>query len=267
MNVTEYIGSGIVELYAMNALSPDEKKEFERLMILYPEINIELRKTEKALEEYALSHSKNPRPGLRQQILEEIQEKGKVVNIKSKVKENKENYSLTYKYMIAACLAALVVSTFASWFFYSRWNEAEERYTSLLSDKNELAQNYNLVKASYEDVASNLIVLRDESSTVVVLNSTDTTHKYQARVYWSKYTHHAFLDVLSLPSPGEGKQYQLWALIGGKPVDAGVILSGNQRIQRMKEIEYADLWAVTLENKGGSITPTLSQMYLISKSG
>ncbi len=264
MNVTEYIASGIIELYAMNALSPEEKKEFERLMILYPEIKIELHKTEKVLEDYTKNYSKNPRPELRQRIMEEIQEKGKEVNIKSNV--SRENYSLTYKYMIAASLAALVVSTFASWFFYSRWNEAEERYTLLLNEKNELAQNYNLVKTTYDDTVMNLVIMRDESTNVIVLNATDSTKQFQARVYWSKYTNHAFLDVLSLPTPVEGKQYQLWALIGGKPVDAGVFITGTQRIQRMKDINQADFWAVTLEPKGGSLSPTLNQMYLISKS-
>ena len=31
MNVKEYISSGIIELYAMNALSPQEKKEVEQM--------------------------------------------------------------------------------------------------------------------------------------------------------------------------------------------------------------------------------------------
>ena len=54
MNVNEYIASGIVELYAMNALSSEEKMEFERVMLLYPEIASELRKAEHALEELLL---------------------------------------------------------------------------------------------------------------------------------------------------------------------------------------------------------------------
>ena len=265
MNVNEYITSGIVELYAMNALTPEEKKEFERLMILYPEIARELDVTMQTLEEYSSSHALNPRPQIRQRIMDKINEdnieikrpKGKIVN---------HDYSLTYKYMIAASLAALVVSTFASWFFYSRWNEAEERYTSLLNEKNELAQNYNLVKTTFDETISNLEIIRDEHSNVIVLNSTDTTHHYQARVYWSNYTHRSFIDVLSLPAPASGKQYQLWALVGGKPIDAGVLLTGDQNVQRMKDILLADLWAVTLEPSGGSLVPTLDQMYLISKN-
>ena len=264
MNVNEYIASGIVELYAMNALSPEEKKEFERLMILYPEIGMELRNTEHALENYTSAQTLNPRPALRERIMNEVKnDANKVIPIYKN--KSGQDYTLSYKYLIAACLAALVVSTFASWFFYSRWDEAEVRYTSLLNEKNELADNYNLVKATYDVTLANLIVMRDESMNVVVLNSTDTTKHYQARVYWNNQTQRSYIDVLSMPSPGEGKQFQLWALVGGKPVDAGVFVTGQEGIQRVKDVVNADLWAVTLEPKGGSLSPTLDQMYLISK--
>ena len=87
------------------------------------------------------------------------------------------------------------------------------------------------------------------------------------RVKTSLYndTKQAYIDILDLPIPDEGKQYQLWALVGGKPVDAGVfeLVSG---IQRVKDIPEADAWAVTLEPKGGSISPTLELMYLLGKN-
>ena len=70
-----------------------------------------------------------------------------------------------------------------------------------------------------------------------------------------------------MPSPGDGKQFQLWALVGGKPVDAGVFVTGQEGIQRVKDVMNADIWAVTLEPKGGSLSPTMDQMYLISKGG
>src|SRR4051812_46769752 len=101
MNVNEYTASGIVELYAMNALTPEDRKEFERLMILYPEIREELGKTEMALEDFAMNHSRNPRPRLRAKVMnkifgEEKENRAGAININS-AKEN----SVTYKYLIA----------------------------------------------------------------------------------------------------------------------------------------------------------------------
>jgi len=87
-----------------------------------------------------------------------------------------------------------------------------------------------------------------------------------ARVFWNHQTHDAFIDVMSLPVPPAGKQDQLGALVGGKPVDAGVFnMNTNAGMQPMKNILSADAWAVTLEPQGGSVAPTLSQMYLLSK--
>ena len=266
MDIKEYISSGIVELYVLNSLSPEERNEFERNILFYPEIGTELKKVEKALEDYSIAHSVNPRPVLRSIILEAVLSGEKKSTNKEKGKVIQMDYSPTYKYLIAASLAALIVSTFASWFFYSRWDEAEQRYTIMLNQKNELAESYNIVKANYDESTATLFVMRDEDSKVIVLNATDTMHRYQARVYWNNRTHQSYIDILSLPTPDSGKQFQLWALVGGKPKDAGVFSSQDIGLQRLKDVDKADMWAVTLEPKGGSITPTLDQMYLISKS-
>ncbi len=259
MNINEYIVSGIVELYAMDALPPAEKKEFERLMILYPEIGKELNRTKAVLEKYVSSHSLNPRPQVRQEVIGKIESEK---NDKPKGKSSNGDYSLTYKYMIAASLAALVVSTFASWFFYSRWNEAEERYTELLNEKIELSQNYNLLKLSYDESVSNLVIIRDESSDVFVLHSKDTLRHYQARVYWNKYSRHTYIDVISLPKPEEGMQFQLWAISGREAADVGVLLMDEDNIQRMKDVVKANSWLITMEPRGGSVTPSMDQMVL-----
>ncbi|MBK6987793.1 MAG: anti-sigma factor [Bacteroidetes bacterium] len=259
MDIKEYINSGVVEMYAMHALNPQEKAEFEQKLLLYPELKKELQKVQESLDDYSESHASNPRPELRAKILQSIESKKQ----KAKVLPIRENNSLTYKYLIAACLAALVVSTFASWFFYSRWNEAEDRYSALLNDKNQLAKNYNLVKNEYDRNVNDLIIMRDQQSTVIQLFSTDTTKNFEARIYWNKNSHESYIDVLALPIPDEGKQYQLWALVGGKPIDAGVFEITLSGIQRVKDIPAADAWAVTLEPKGGSVSPTLDQMYLL----
>jgi len=60
----------------------------------------------------------------------------------------------------------------------------------------------------------------------------------------------------TLPSD---KQYQLWAIVGGQPVDLGVYQTGAA-MQKMKNIEGAQMFAITIEKAGGSATPTLDQM-------
>ena len=245
----------------------EEKTEFEQRSLLYPELKEEMLKVQSALENYITPHSRNPRPELRSRILDKISESSVQSREKTREVHSMNSHSLTYKYLIAASLAALVISTFASWFFYSRWNESEDRYITMLKEKNQFTQNYNVMKSTFDKIYGDLMVMRDRNAKIYMLMSIDTTKRYQARVYWNKYSHEAFLDMLSMPDPGEGKQFQLWALEKGQPIDAGVFSPGDEEgMHLMKSINSVDTWAVTIEPMGGSPTPHLDQLVLMSKS-
>jgi anti-sigma-K factor RskA len=60
-------------------------------------------------------------------------------------------------------------------------------------------------------------------------------------------------------------QYQLWALVDGKPVDLGVfdMRDGEVGLKNMKPIGVAQTFAVTLEPRGGSVSPTLEKLMVI----
>ncbi len=180
---------------------------------------------------------------------------------------NKPNVILTYKYLIVACLVSVMVSTFTSYFFYNKWNEAEDRAVSLLSERNMLTEKYNVIKSAFDKTFNDMMIMRDENSRVYTLQSTDSTKRYFARVYWNPYTRETYIDVLSLPQPDSSNQYQLWALVGGQPVSAGLFSAdGEEGAQHVKPVANAETWAATIEPKGGSITPTLDRMFLASKN-
>lgn len=263
MDVKEYISSGVLELYAMGALSAPEMMEVEKMCSTHPEVAEELSRVQDALNNYSSAHARNPRPAVRAELMEKISSakvKGKVVQLRSP-------HELTYKYLIAACIASLIISTFASVFFYQKWSEAEDRYVAMVNEKNVMAQNLNLVKYDYERINHDMSIMRDPAITTITLKATDSTKYYMAHVFWNKYTRQTFIDVADLPMPPQGKQYQLWALVAGQPVDAGVFnMDPDSGMQKVKPVLDAELWAVTLEPAGGSPAPTMDQMYLISKS-
>ena len=83
-----------------------------------------------------------------------------------------------------------------------------------------------------------------------------------ATVYWDTRTKDVYLFSNNLPPAEPGKQYQLWAMVDGKPVDAGVI--GNcEGLCKLKNIPSAQAFAVTLEKAGGSPVPTMSSLYVM----
>jgi len=267
MDVKEYISSGIVELYVIGSLSKEEAKEVEQMAAAHKEVADEIRKTQELIDGYAMLHQRNPPTQLRAQIMEKLG--AGVVNeakLEARIKNIYAN-SVAYKYLVAASVAALFITTFFSYFFYSKWSDAETDYTAMLKEKAVMVTNIEEVKYDLENRYHDLLILRDRENRMITLNAMDSTKKFMARVYWNGTTRKAYIDVQMLPTPPDSMQYQLWAIKAGQPIDAGVFEMGdNMGVQELKQVMGADQWAVTLEKKGGSPVPTMNQMYLISKS-
>jgi len=84
-----------------------------------------------------------------------------------------------------------------------------------------------------------------------------------ALIYWNKKTQTVYLDIKKLPQTASDKQYQLWFIDPVKgPVSAGVF-DVNSGLMKMTNAPAAAAFAVTLEPKGGSVSPTLDQMYVV----
>ena len=267
MDVREYIESGIVEMYATGALNQTDSADFEQKALMYPEIRQELLRIQGAWEKFASAYARNPRPAARERILGTFAEEknDKPAKKKSSDKTPEEKHYLTYKYLIAASLAALVVSTFASWFFYSRSNEAEDRYTQSLKDKKLLAQNYNVVKGEFDKNLATLIILRDPAAPVFELDPSDTSGHFLARIYWDPSSALSYVDILGIPAPEYGRVFQVWAVKGKTYTDAGVIEYSIDGVQRLKDIREADQWIITQEPLAGSTQPSLDHLFMRSR--
>ena len=82
-----------------------------------------------------------------------------------------------------------------------------------------------------------------------------------------KNTGEVYVDPTNMPTAPAGKQYQLWAFVDGKPVDAGMITSKDgkkYKIQKMKTFGKAQAFAITLETEGGNPQPKGS-VYVLGK--
>jgi hypothetical protein len=109
-------------------------------------------------------------------------------------------------------------------------------------------------------------ILSHQATKKINLGGTKLSPESAASVYWNTETSEVFLKVNLLPAPGADKQYQLWAIVESKPVDMGVFEIDNaiKSLQKMPYlVKNAMAFAITLEKKGGSPTPTLSEMYVI----
>ena len=83
----------------------------------------------------------------------------------------------------------------------------------------------------------------------------DPAPEANATVYWDSLSKDVYLLIHNLPLPASDKQYQLWALLDGKPIDLGVIpnevfVERKRLLLTMKNTIGAQAFAITLEKNG-----------------
>lgn len=269
MNIEEYISSGILEAYVLGSLSKEEARDVEAKAALYPGIAEELLNIQTAMEHYAMAHAVKPPDRIKKKIFDNL-DSGKIL-----AKESAEPKEIPLpvsnqnnNWMVAASVSVALISTISSFYFYNQWKGTEYKLLALQEESKVYALRTNHILEAKEiqlkEHTQYFYLSLDTATTRVAMKGLAISPASAAIVLWNKRSNDVYIDIQSLPAPPAGMQYQLWALDNGVPIDAGVFLTGTEiPFQKMKSIEHAQAFAVTLEKAGGSPTPTLDAMYVM----
>lgn len=258
MNVQEYIESGIIESYVMGLASEPERIEFERLCTLYPELITARRKFEERLEGYASENAVPPPPEVKVKVLEAIGKSSGIVPVE---KEKEQPPPSLLPKVIAGAAVVLLIAM--GYLYYQTRQQNKD-----LTDTN------NRLKISLDTTRNILQKIVDEQKdlvsnpnvTVVNMVGTRVAPGSSANIYWDSTSSNVYLVIKNMPRLPNNQQYQLWALIDNKPKDLGVFdATQNKVILKMKNTQKAQAFAITIEQKGGSPSPTLQKMQSIGK--
>ena len=244
MNIREYISSGIVESYVLGMASAAERQEFEERCVAYPEL-VEARIAfEKALEEQAMENAITPPAFLRNKILETVEPLPASPVVR--------NLSW-WKYAAAATLLLLLGSL---WF-----------NITLYQKNKSLKNEYAVSQAKMDEMKKDMGVLQSNPNIrMASMKGMPVSPNSYATIYWDTISHDVYLLANNLPIPADDKQYQLWAIINGKPVDLGVFdVKKEKLLIQAKNAQGVEAFAITLEKKGGSAEGPKGDMYVLGK--
>jgi hypothetical protein len=263
LNKEEFISSGLLELYAMRISSPEETKIVEEHLQQFPELKWELNEMELSLENYSVANSIQPSSSVKEKLFEQLfPGSTKIENHTAPVipMNKKRIVPLFYKSIAAAVFILLIGSMVLNYNYYNKYHDADRQ---LQLARETIAQQGKSNEAMKED----LNVVTNKFAQPVVLNGTPKAPDALAKIFWMKNTGEVYMDPTNLPEAPAGKQYQLWGIVDGKPVDGGMIKTakGIYHIQKMKTFGKAEAFAITLEKAGGSPTPTMDEMVVIAK--
>ena len=153
-------------------------------------------------------------------------------------------------FSMAASWALLALSVGVNIFFFNNWKTSEDKILALESQNQIFAQQNKAIKASYQEEVA---ILQDADFKMIKLLGQKPSPNSKALIYFDKVRREVYLSALDLPVALKGKQYQLWAIVDGKPVDAGMI-AGTANILKMKSFAKPVAFAISLEDTGGSTT-------------
>ena len=261
MTKEEIINEGYLAAYITEELQQEDAREVERFLAEDSEIMNEYLDLQKTIEHLAFEYSISPSQAVKRFIMETPEV---MSHMSGPAKE--QAISSGYKLALAASVIIALTALMSAFYFWNQWQTTDYRLAQLTARNIELAESYNTVNQELTDIRQDLAVLVSPEFSRIILNGTDNAKQAKAVIYWNPNEEEVYLNSANLASLPQNQQYQLWALIDGAPVDAGVFDAEEGTFQIMKNIAKADAFAVTVEQSGGAESPTLSTMQVYGEA-
>jgi anti-sigma-K factor RskA len=302
VDVQRYISSGILESYVFGMLPETEQNEVETAVLQYPDVKAAVNSLQLDKERFVQLYAVPPPAGIKERLTEIIRQENtqegnnllpeelrtplsatttgkkngkQIVPKQTPVKQlpaAKASSDRIWKYATAAIVILLLGSVIMNFFFFQKSTDYKSRYKSLIATKEKLEADKE--RQALTSLKTTTPVPKDPdplSNPDFKWTRIQGGGEYAGKslsVGWNAQTQAVYLQAQLMPLAPAGKQFQLWAIVNKKLVDAGVFETGanvSQQLQQMKAIAVAQGFAVTLERKGGSPEPSMDQVCMSAK--
>ncbi len=251
MDINAYIDSGILEQYVIGSLSSTQSAQVEQMMAQYPEVAAEVKSIEQTLQAYAQSQGVKPKL-TEDQLIDHLKKNLPSVSPPSS--------KFPWTWLLSSALLFFIA--FSVYRFSKLNNALNQSKIELQLQKSKCDEIDNQNK----ELQSIINRITNPQNKLIKLAGTKLSPTSYASVLIDSTSRKLYFDFAGLPTPPKGKQYQLWAIQDGKPLDMGVIQNnvvGSIHQTEKSIVDRASAFAVTLEDEGGKSSPTLDQMYVV----
>lgn len=269
MTSTEILESGLLQQYAMGLATNDEVLIVEKALAADSSLLEEFFAIAKSLETLGATFAQKSPEEAKAQLFEKIfssrskqlnqpETEAKTVSIgggtTTSAQETKV-VSITPWYTYVAAASAFIGVLFSVFLL----NKQQSLNSELEAVKTELAQRDQVLAVTYQKLEST------QSNLEIFTTSEVKTLKMQGEkfsevpVAYAKDKEQVLIATKALPKREDGKVYQFWAIVDGKPVDMGLLTlaeDGEPTLVNLKGIKNIQAFAVSLEEGGPKASPT-----------
>jgi Anti-sigma-K factor rskA len=268
LEINDIISSGLLECYVLGKTTEQETQQVLAWKALHPEVAAEILAIEDSLEQLDFAQAVAPSAQAKNNLLAKLNAQQPIVEKQTTApvipitEAPVVKMSNKYKYAAAAGLLLFAAAAFNNLSTYSKYRKASDALA--VAEQKIATQNEEMLA-----LQNSLDGPLNSTSQQVVLKGTTPTSTSTAKIFWVRNTGEVIVEASGLPDAPQGMQYQLWAIVDSKPVDAGMIGFNKKgqkyNFQKMKSFGKAEVFAITLEKAGGSPTPTMEKMVVLSK--
>lgn len=265
-----YIESGVLELYVLGQLTATERNEVEAMAVTHPEVRAEITAIEIAMEAYAIENAIAPSQTIENKILAQISATSANTNVEPKViplyEDQNNNKIRALRWALVACSILLVTSLGLLFSAHRDLNTANTQIANLSLEKEQFATTVSKLEFNKAGMENQIAMFETTEWNTIKLAGVANAPKSEMVVYWNKKNKNVLINhtAMDLPQTDSTHEYQLWALVDGKPVSLGVFgPNAAAAVQQMETIQKAQAFAVTIEPIGGSVNPTMEKMVVM----
>lgn len=270
MDIKDYISSGIIEAYVMGLASEEEMSILDCIQKHNPEVRQAILEAQITLEDFASQQAIAPPPNLKAaiwaKITDENQETPVVEQQQTEPKtaplyptQSTNTNNQTLKWFAVAASILLVASISLNFYLNNAENKTNEQLAAITAAQKNTDLAFQNLKSKW-DMANNPAVK------TIPLLGVEKHPDMKAMVYLENSSNLVYLTLENLPVTPKDQQYQLWAIVDGKPVSLGVYDQESElAVQKMAAVAAAQAFAITLEKRGGVESPTMENMYVMGK--
>ncbi len=259
----------LISAYSLGVLDGEDLKELEDFLAKNPGVyNDLLRENEEAFSQLSyVVKGGSPSPELRTKLLNEVKASEKEIPAQESPAPFWERLQPLWLGLGSA--AAVVIIALLIGYNISLSNRLNDQLAQNQNLENQLLEQQTELAALEKVLGTQSEALAFlENPNVVIINMVKTEPGLKAvgRMLWNTEDDEALFYGINLPQIPEGKTYQLWAIAGDVPKNAGVFQvdsEGNNHhvIKSLSDFGDISTFAVSLEPAGGVPSPT-GEIYL-----
>ena len=244
--------SGLLEQYLLGQLDTVQENEISTLINSDEELKAYFNDLETSFEKLGSENAIQPPKMVKDKLLDQI--RSNALNDAAEIKRLP-----TYKryFAIAASIAALLL--LGNIWFFTQLNALKTEVKVAGEENSRLNSNIETFSQELENLNNWFTSISNPNVEQYVLQGNSLMPNAKAISYVNHIDKSVIVNTQALPKLDDDKDYQMWADVEGEMINMGLIDLEDDLIA-MTYIDNAESLNITIEPKGGSEHPTVSQL-------